>query len=602
MSLLTVSDLSVDFRTATHLVHAVRKVSFTVGAGERVGLVGESGAGKTTTALALMRMIKRPGRIVGGSALLGGVDLLQLDREQIRTARLTQISYVPQGAMNSLNPVLRVREQILDGFWDHGRAFSKSGEDHLVAGTLENVGLPATVADLFPHQLSGGMKQRVCIGMAIAMQPKMILADEPTSALDVITQRQVVKTLISVQEEIGSGLLLIGHDMALMAQVADRVIVMRDGRVVEDAPVRKMFKAPANPYSRMLIESVPSLADRPQEDGRSRSHGPGFADAKPAEAELLAFEAVSKVYGGGFFASKPTAALEACSFRLSGERPQIISIVGQSGSGKTTLGRIVLGLEAPSEGTVRYRGHSLATLPGKQALRYRVEVQAVFQDPYSAFNPFYKVDRTLALPLVQFGIATRRSEIYERMEAACAAVGLPAQEVLGRFPHELSGGQRQRLMVARALSLRPRLIVADEPVSMVDASLRMTILGNLQSLKHEHGISIIYITHDLATAYQLSDYLLVLQNGRVVEAGRPEEVIKHPEHPYTKALVEAIPWPDPERAWGRTAAETPNRWADASIIRSQIDGFSFGFGSEGRAAPELAPTDAPQAPHTLRPQ
>jgi peptide/nickel transport system ATP-binding protein len=576
MVLLAVSDLSVDFQTATHLVHAVRGVTFTVAAGERVGLVGESGSGKTTTALALMRMIKRPGRIVSGSGRLGGIDLLDLLKEQVRDARLKEISYVPQGAMNSLNPVLRVREQMLDGFWDHGRSLSKSHADQLVATTLASVGLSMAVADMFPHQLSGGMKQRVCIAMAIALRPKMILADEPTSALDVISQRQVMKTLISVQEDIGSGLLLIGHDMGLMAQVADRVIVMQDGRVVEDAPVRKVFRASENQYSRTLIDSVPSLANRPQDRSRLVWQKSPLVVAESVENTLVEFDDVAKMYGGRLLSGKRTLALEPCSFRLSEGRPQIISIVGQSGSGKTTLGRLILGLETPSDGIVRYRGSPLAGLRGKRAVQHRVEVQAIFQDPYSAFNPFYKVDRTLALPLVQFGLAIGRTDIYKRMDAACAAVGLPAQEVLGRFPQQLSGGQRQRLMVARALLLRPKLIVADEPVSMVDASLRMTILGNLQSLKKDHGISIFYITHDIATAYHLSDYVLVLHCGRIVEAGRPEDVIEKPVHPYTKALIDAIPWPDPERPWTETVTERSEEWQQASVIRGQIRGFSFG--------------------------
>jgi peptide/nickel transport system ATP-binding protein len=237
---------------------------------------------------------------------------------------------------------------------------------------------------------------------------------------------------------------------------------------------------------------------------------------------------------------------------------------------------MILGFEQPSSGQVLYRGQPLEALSGDEARRYRREVQAIFQDPYGSFNPFYKVDRTLAQPLVQFGLAAERRAIYRRMEEACDAVGLNAAEILGRFPHELSGGQRQRLMVARALLLKPRLIVADEPVSMVDASLRMTILANMQALKNEHGISIIYITHDLATAYHVSDYVLVLHEGRIVEAGPPDEVIERPAHPYTQTLVSAIPWPDPDRGWGDGRTESRTEWGADSVVRGHVAGFRLG--------------------------
>ena len=570
MSLLKVCNLSVDFYTSTKIIRAVRGVSFDVAAGERVGLVGESGSGKTTSALALMRMIKLPGRIAGGTAHLGDIDLLALNGRQIRATRLQHVSYVPQGAMNSLNPVLRVREQILDGVLDHGVGFSSKQQAALVEGVLESVDLPAAVADRFPHQLSGGMKQRACIAIAIVMKPRLIIADEPTSALDVVTQRQVMKTLCGVQEQMGCGLIMIGHDMGLMAQVVDRVIVMQDGIIVEDAPVRDVFRRPKHAYSRMLIESVPSL------DNRIARRSPLRLVSRGSDEPLLTFQNVTKTFGGGMFSGLPKIALQPCSFRLAGDRPKIISVVGQSGSGKTTMARMILGLEKPSSGQVLYRNTPLSALSSDEARRYRREVQAIFQDPYGSFNPFYKVDRTLSQPLAQFGLATGRRAIFDRMEEACAAVGLNASEILGRFPHELSGGQRQRLMVARALLLRPRLIVADEPVSMVDASLRMTILGNMQTLKNEHNISIIYITHDLATAYHVSDYVLVLHEGRIVEAGTPDEVIEHPVHPYTQTLVGAIPWPDPDRGRGDPRADLRAEWGAAAVVRGQVTGFQLG--------------------------
>ena len=569
MSLLQVRDLAVDFLTSTKIIHAVRGIGFDIAAGERVGLVGKSGSGKTTAALALMRMIRPPGRIVAGTAQLDGTDLLALKPEQVRAARLKLVSYVPQGAMNALNPVLRIGDQILDGVIDHDVALLRGERLALVENVLASVGLPVGVADLFPHELSGGMKQRACIAIAIALKPRLIIADEPTSALDVLSQRQVMKTLCLVQEEMGCGLVMIGHDMGLMAQVAGRIIVMRDGFIVEDAPVHELFQRPRHAYSRMLIESVPTLGNRAEGAGRA-------ADVATSErAPLLAFDAVGKVFGSGLLGRSKKTALQPCSFRLASDHAQIIAVVGQSGSGKTTMARMILGLEKPSSGQVRYRGESLAGLTGEAARRYRREVQAIFQDPYGSFNPFYKIDHTLAEPLVRFRVAAGRRAVLARIEEACAAVGLQASEMLGRFPHELSGGQRQRLMVARALLLRPRLIVADEPVSMVDASLRMTILQNIETLKNDHSISIVYITHDLATAYHVSDYVLVLHEGRIVEAGPPEDVIQSPIHPYTQALVGAIPWPDPQRKWPDLPANMREQWEAPPVVRGRVPGFEL---------------------------
>ena len=573
MALLEVRDLAVEFHTTRQIVRAVRGISFDVAAGERVGLVGESGSGKTTTALALMRMLKPPGRIASGRALVDGTDLLALRGDAIRRARLQTVSYIPQGAMNSLNPVLRVRDQMLDGPRDHGFRLSGREADDRVARALEAVGLGPDVADRFPHQLSGGMKQRVCIAIALMLDPRLIIADEPTSALDVISQRQVMQTLAEAQERLGSGMIIIGHDMGLMAQVTDRIVVMRDGAIVEDASTRRLFASPGHAYSAELIRSVPTLGARV---AAGASPGLGSEPPKP----MLTLDGIGKTFGGGLLSGAPKVALEPLTMTIDEARPRIVAVVGQSGSGKTTLARIILGLEQPSTGSLLYRGQPVASLAGRIRLSYQREVQAVFQDPYASFNPFYRVDRALVRPLLQLGVASHADEARAIAEQACADVGLSPREVLGRFPHELSGGQRQRLMVARAMALKPRLIVADEPVSMVDASLRMTILGNLAALRKDRAISVIYITHDLATAYQISDEVVVLHQGRIVEAGRPDDVIAHPLHPYTQALVAAIPWPDPDRGWPRLPAEGPTGWDAPPQVRPT--GFA------GTAIPRLS--------------
>jgi len=540
--LLVVRGLGVDYALADGPVHAAREVSFTIAPGERVGFVGESGSGKTTVALALLGMLRHPGRIVGGSARLEGTELVGLPRRDHALLRLSRIAYVPQGAMNSLNPVQTVRRSIADGLADHGALPLGSALADRIAFLLRQVGLPPEVADRFPHELSGGMKQRVCIAIAISLSPRLILADEPTSALDVVTQRQVMETFQEIQSRLGNAVMLIGHDIGLMAQTVDRLVVMKDGRVVETGDVGDVLRRPEHPYTRDLIASVPTFGER-RATPAIRHHAP-VVDAVP----VIRLDGVGKTYGGGLRRAG-TAALRPLDLLLEGG-PRILSVVGESGSGKTTLGDLILGFVEPTVGRVLYRGQPVAGLRGDTLRAYRRDVQAVFQDPYSAFNPFYRVDRALAQPLLKLGIVQGRAEARARMEAACAGVGLDPDAVLGRFAHQLSGGQRQRLMVARALMLRPRVLVADEPVSMVDASLRFAILDALRALRDEHGVTVVYVTHDLATAYRVSDRVIVLRKGEVVEDGDPEAVLRHPTHAYTRLLVDSIPWPDPDRAWG----------------------------------------------------
>jgi peptide/nickel transport system ATP-binding protein len=584
MTGLLVNDLHVEFFTDDGVVRAVDGVDFTVRPGLRMGVVGESGSGKTTTALALMGMIKPPGRITGGTALLDGIDLLRLGETEHARVRLRDISYIPQGAMNSLNPVMRIETQLVDGMIDHGQGGSRAELRARARSLLERVGLPTAVARMYPHELSGGMKQRVCIAIAISLRPQLIIADEPTSALDVITQRRVMQALRRVQEELGASLILIGHDMGLMAQFVDELLVMRSGKLVEQGSVQAVFKQPRHEYTRTLISSVPSLDNVGAFGSLRDTAGAPAASAVPRSGAppLLELHGVAKTYTRGLFAQHGTEALLPLSFTLHGDKPLIVSVVGQSGSGKTTLGSLILGFIRPTRGRILYEGRDLNAIAGAELKAFRARVQAVFQDPYSAYNPFYKVDHALAVPLFNFGLVHTRDEAFVRMERACREVGLDPTQTIHRFAHQLSGGQRQRLMVGRALMLTPRLLIADEPVSMVDASLRATILSNLGVLKQRHGVSILYITHDLATAYHVSDYVLVIYKGRVVEAGETEVVIKDPRHPYTQLLVSSIPWPDPDRQWGsdETIARELHLLADSEVyspplLRSTIEGFSL---------------------------
>ena len=569
MAVLTIENLSIDFPTTKGLVHAVKNLSLTIEKGRRVGFIGESGSGKTTTALAVMRMLAEPGRVSNGTIMLGDTDVLALTEEEMRKTRLSRVSYIPQGAMNSLNPVMRVEAQIWDAIEAHEghvpRAELKQRSDEV----LESVRLPASTGRLFPHELSGGMKQRVCIALGVCLTPDLIIADEPTSALDVVTQRHVMHTLKEVQARIGSGLILIGHDMGLMAQSVDELAVLKDGELVEHGEVRQIIEAPKHPYTQQLISSVPLVG------GESFLEDTVGAAAikRDSNAPLLEFQNVSKVYGSN-------TALHPMSFRLDGKTPQIVSIVGQSGSGKSTMGGMMLGFTGPTTGKVLFEGHDISKLNASGNLDFRKNVQAVFQDPYGCFNPFYRVDHALRFPYKRFGLATSEAETDAKLFEVCEAVGLDPNLVLRRYPHQLSGGQRQRLIVARALMLSPKLLIADEPVSMVDASLRATILKNIYDLKDKYGISILYITHDLATAYHVSDYVIVLYQGHVAEAGPPKEVIGDPQHPYTKMLIDSIPWPDLDRHWGtiQTAEQDVQRLQDIAqaretVFRGTVPGF-----------------------------
>lgn len=574
-NVLDITDLSIDFPTSKGVVHAVSKFSLTIPRGRKVGFIGELGSGKTTTALAAMRMLAAPGFVANGSIHLngvGGTDILSLNDEEMRRVRLRKISYIPQGAMNSLNPVMRIENQIWDGIIAHEGHVEPNELQRRSREVLAGVGLEPHVGRLYPHELSGGMKQRVCIAIGVCLQPDLIIADEPTSALDVITQRQVMQTLRDVQGKIGAGMILIGHDMGLMAQSVDDLAVMKLGELVEFGDVRQIIENPRHPYTKELIDSVPLVGG---ESFLESTPGTPVIQSDDDETPLLEFRDVSRVYGD-------VTALHPMSFKLDGKVPKIISIVGQSGSGKTTMGSMMLGFNAPSTGKVLFKGQDINALTPDGALNFRKQVQAVFQDPYACFNPFYRVDHALKFPFKRFGLAKDDAHVRASMEAACKSVGLDPSLVLNRYPHQLSGGQRQRLIVARALMLSPQLLIADEPVSMVDASLRATILKNIHDLKDKHGISILYITHDLATAYHVSDYVMVLYHGHVVEAGPPRDVIGDPRHPYTRLLINSIPWPDVDRDWGSAADSRADldrldqiKARPETVYRGNVPGFQL---------------------------
>ena len=543
-AILSIRNLHVQYAAASQPIHAVRGVNLDIARGERFGIAGESGSGKTTLINAILRLLPDTAQITGG-IFFNDTELTQLENRVLNRLRWTRIALIPQGSMSALNPIMRIGNQISEVILTHeGKRYTKEVR-YRIEQTLESVGLDRRVLNLYPHELSGGMKQRVCIAMAITLEPELIIADEPTSSLDVVVQRQVAKTLIEVQERLGASIIIIGHDMALLAQTAHRIAIMNQGELVEINGVRNIYHHPQHEYTQMLINSLPSVEYR---ENREIPQGANENGKTP----LLDARAVTKVFGykGNIFAkSTEFRALDQVSMKMPGDFPIVTTIAGESGSGKSTFANILLGLAKPTQGMVYYKGNDIARQSKADFAQYRREVQAIFQDPYEIFNPVYTADNLFRVAVKKFNLARRTDEAMALIEEALRVVNLRPAEIFGKYPNELSGGQRQRLMVARAWLLKPKLIVADEPVSMVDASLRLMILDLMKSLRDELKTSFVYITHDLATAYQISDRIIILKRGQIVEQGSPDEVIKNPQHPYSQSLIQAIPSPNPDIKW-----------------------------------------------------
>jgi oligopeptide/dipeptide ABC transporter ATP-binding protein len=612
MTLLDVRSLNVAYgREGGRPTRAVRDVSFTLQEGEFVGLLGESGSGKTTLGNALLRLLPPPGRVTGGSVSFDGMDLLSLPREELRQLRWRDISTVFQSSMNSLNPVISIEAQFRDVIEEH-TSLRGAAVRSRIGELLEKVMIDPSFMKFYPHELSGGMKQRVSIALALALKPRFVLLDEPTTGLDVIVQRSILDNVRSLQREQGFAVLLISHDLGTVMEISDRVMVMYAGKIVEDQPSRSMLREPMHPYSRGLLGAyadpradsvrIAYIPGRPPDLGgplrgcmfapRCKEAieqcwtdepallpmGGGEAACHVAEAQYAAppgeivrpdvdGEVFTKRSGGarvhgdevlavshavktyrtrrGLKVSQVDAVTDV-SFAL--RAGMVTALVGQSGSGKTTLARLLTGVERPTSGTVTFGSLRVDQL-SKRALRdYRQHIQLVFQDPFAALNPARTVGYTLSRPLVNYRGASR-SKVGPMVEALLETVGLsPASQFVDKFPHQLSGGQQQRVVVARALAPDPEIIVADEPISMLDVSIRAEILELLDSLVRERSIAMLYITHDLLSARVLADEVLVLHRGRLVESGPTLDVIRGARDAYTRSLLDAIPNPFASRS------------------------------------------------------
>jgi peptide/nickel transport system ATP-binding protein len=555
-----VRDLVVDFRIdEASSLRAVKGVSFDVPVRSTVALVGESGSGKSVSALSIMGLLPKENATVGGQSriLYRGRDLLKTgDLPALRGRELAMIFQEP---MSSLNPVFTVGFQIGEVLRRHLGLSGRSVRERSIE-VLREVGIsePERRLEVYPFQLSGGQQQRVMIAMAIACEPKLLIADEPTTALDVTVQRQIMDLIAGLQQRHEMAMLFITHDLALVSEIADHVVVMRDGEVREQAPASQLFRDPRDPYTRALLACRPPLERRPQRlpviddflgSGLELRHRQAsIQDLTPErkrglrgdEPALLEAKGLAKsfYFREGLLRKRELKAVKGASFRIA--KGKTLGVVGESGSGKTTVALLVARLHEATGGEVRFEGRDLLKLEGRAAMPYKRRIQIVFQNPYASLNPRFTVGQILTEPLQIHAIGADDGERRAMSADLLAKVGLPL-ESLEKYPHEFSGGQRQRIAIARALTLKPELLICDESVSALDVSVQAQLLNLLQDLQDEYAMSYLFISHDLAVVRYMADEVMVMKDGDVVEVAGPDELYAHPKHPYTRLLLSAIP-------------------------------------------------------------
>ena len=612
--LLQIKDLHTDIEIRSGVVRALSGVDLHVNPGETLGIVGESGSGKTMTALSLMGLLPQGGKVSSGSIILDGQDLTQLPLKDKRKLRGTKVGMIFQDPLTSLNPTMKIGLQVCEPLRVHEKLSKREALARAVE-ILKRVGMPRpeVVINNYPHQLSGGMRQRVMIAMALVCKPRILIADEPTTALDVTTQMQILDLIDELRDEYKMGVILITHDLGVVAGHTDRVAVMYAGRIVETAPTKTLFTEPKHRYTSSLMAALPeralaagtklfsipgappSLTNLPvgcrfaarclwatdecragypdlsgdenhtfscfhpvQEGDESPAVLQAKLDSGKAEDAvdaapqishevLLDVKEASREYesaGSGFFKREKGVVSAVDRVSITVKKGETYGLVGESGCGKSTVGRLIAGLEPPSGGAIELDGRDLATLKGRDAVRIHRDVQMMFQDSYAAMDPRMRIDQILAEPMSIQKTGNAR-QIAERIMEILEQVGL-TEEILDRYPHEFSGGQLQRIGFARSLTLAPDLIVADEPVSALDVSVQAQVLNLMKDLQQELGLSYLFISHDLAVVQYMADRIGVMYLGRIVEEGPAHEVVKNPKHPYTKALIDSIPVPDPE--------------------------------------------------------
>ncbi|WP_112662605.1 ABC transporter ATP-binding protein [Microvirga flavescens] len=576
-SLLSVRSLSVEFGS----FRAVNEVSFDVQPGKTLAIVGESGSGKSVTSLAIMRLTDYTGgRIAGGEILFRPssgepLDLVKASDDRLRQIRGNEIAMIFQEPMTSLNPVFTIGNQIAETLILHEGLSSRDARLR-AKELLQKVRLPDAdrLLDRYPHQLSGGMRQRVMIAMALACRPKLLIADEPTTALDVTIQAQILNIIRDLQQEMGTAVIFITHDMGVVAEMADDVVVMWKGNKVEEAPVREIFAAPKHPYTRALLSAVPRLGSLKGEPLPKRTPVTVMDGGEPklvgetrvqdtanyAKPILEVEKLTTRFDVGKTFLGRVTHrvhAVEEVSFQIyPGET---LALVGESGSGKSTIGRTLQQLIEPTSGMVRFEGRDMNAMSHGERRRLRQQIQYIFQDPFASLDPRHTVGYSIAEPIVVHGLIKDRKAIDRRVQELLEQVGLRPEHAK-RYPHEFSGGQRQRVCIARALASDPKLIIADESVSALDVSIQAQIVNLLMELQEKRGLSYLFITHDMAVVEKISHRVAVMYLGQIVEIGTRQAVFENPQHSYTRKLLSAVPIADPqrERAKMRIEGEIPS--------------------------------------------
>ena len=548
--LISVQNLSASFQLGkSHVVHAVRDVSFDVPANSTVALVGESGSGKSVSAMSIVRLLPENAFHSPQSKIIyGGRDLLQLPMADMRALRGKDISVVFQEPMSSLNPVFTVGEQIAEVLRIHLKLSPKQALDRALE-LMTEVGIPQARSRLnaYPHELSGGQQQRVMIAIAIACEPKLLIADEPTTALDVTVQRQIMELLARLQQRQKMSVLFISHDLGLVGEISNQVVVMRNGQIREAGSVEAIYNAPQDAYTKALLACRPRLGSRPRRlaviddimQGR-----PLITEQRVTrpmgDSALVEVKGLRKEYRlkEGLFKRLVVEAVKEASFNL--HKGRTLGVVGESGSGKTTVGMMLTRLTDATAGSILFEGQDLMTLSANQMRVFRSRIQIIFQNPYASLNPRFTVGQILIEPMRIHRIGQDDEERTQLALTLLDKVGLPA-DAFGKYPHEFSGGQRQRIAIARCLSMKPEIIVCDESVSALDVSVQATVLNLLLDLQEEFGLTYVFISHDLAVVRYMADEILVMSEGEIVERGSAEQIYAHPQHAYTQQLLSAIP-------------------------------------------------------------
>ena len=532
--ILDINKLNVDFLSEGASIHAVRDFSMHINKNEIFGLVGESGSGKSTVIKSILRILPAPGVITKGEIKFKDQDILELDESELSSLRWSHISVVKQKALNSLNPLLKIKEQIIDTIRAHEQIKTKDAMERCNA-LMDLVEIDRNYLNSYPHELSGGMRQRVVIAIALALKPELIIMDEPTTALDVVIEKEIILKILDLKSQLGFSLLFITHDLNLILGFADRVGVMLEGELVDIDSAEIIKSGGNNAYTTKLINSIPNVSDYNQ------------TKADKNEPELIHVKDLVKTYSrhSSIFSSDKFHAVDGVSFNVN--KSEIVGLVGESGSGKSTISKILTKLIDFDGGQILFNGDDISGITkSKDLLDYRKKVQMIFQDPFASLNSIHTVYHHLSRPILihrsydKYSKKERDQLVKKEIIAILKEVDLsPAEEFLYKFPHEMSGGERQRIALARALLVQPQLIIADEPTSMLDMSIRMEILDLLKSLQVKKGISILFITHDIASACYLSNRLIVLKNGKIVDSGVSSEIINNPKDKYSKLLIDS---------------------------------------------------------------